>query len=435
VSVGFAWLDAIPAIVRILLVFALVLLAIKRKWSLGNAFLAGAVLLGLAFAMAPGALLLAAAGALMHPKTVSLAAVVALILVFSHTLEKAGQMERLLDGFRGLIRRPRINLVLFPALIGLLPMPGGAIFSAPMVKSLGAEHRLSPAQLSYINYWFRHIWEYWWPLYPGILLTTTLADVDLWRLVLYTSPLTLVAIAAGYWPLRGAVAAADTAADTTRKSPWPFLKEAAPIGAAIVLALTLGVTFSMVLPPSVRPIAKELGLLTALLLAIVWVWGRNRMAWGVRWAIVKDPALARMVYMVAAILIFQGILEESRAVERVSQEMLRWHIPLLPIAMLLPFLVGGVVGITIAFVGTTFPILISLVNTMGQEALMLPYLMLALASGFVGVLVSPLHLCFLLSNEYFKTTLLPVYRFMRVPLAALLVAAVGYFWILRSWAG
>jgi len=141
-----AWLDAIPAIVRILLVFTLVLLAIKRKWSLGSALLGGALLLGLAFAMAPGALLLAAGGALLHPKTLSLAAVVALILVFSHTLEKAGQMQRLLDGFRGLIRRPRINLVVFPALIGLLPMPGGAIFSAPMVKSLGQEHRLTAAQ-------------------------------------------------------------------------------------------------------------------------------------------------------------------------------------------------------------------------------------------------------------------------------------------------
>ncbi|MBI5552279.1 MAG: DUF401 family protein [Desulfobacterales bacterium] len=428
-------LDTIPAIVRILLVFTLVLLAIKRKWSLGSALLGGALLLGLAFAMAPGALLLAAGGALMHPKTLSLAAVVALILVFSHTLEKAGQMQRLLDGFRGLIRRPRINLVVFPALIGLLPMPGGAIFSAPMVKSLGAEHRLNPAQLSYINYWFRHIWEYWWPLYPGVLLTTTLAGVDLWRLVLCTAPLTLVALCAGYWPLRGAVDAADAPADAERKSPWPFLGEAAPIGAAILLALTLGMAFSVVLPPMLHPIAKELGLLAALMLAIVWVWHRNRMGWRVRWAILKDPGLARMVYMVAAILIFQGILEKSHAVERVSQEMLRWHIPLLPIAMLLPFLVGGVVGITIAFVGTTFPILISLVNTMGQEALMLPYLMLALASGFAGVLLSPLHLCFLLSNEYFKTELVAVYRFMRVPLGALLAAALGYFWILRSWIG
>jgi hypothetical protein len=425
--------DAIPAIVRILLIFTLVLLAIKCKWSLGSTFLAAALLLGLAFAMAPGTLLLAAGRSLLHPKTVSLAAVVALILVFSHTLEKAGQMERLLDGFRGLIRQPRINLVVFPALIGLLPMPGGAIFSAPMVKRLGSEHRLSPAQLSYINYWFRHIWEYWWPLYPGILLTTALAEVDLWRLVLCTSPLTLVAIGAGYWPLRRAVGAG--AADTPRKNPLPFLKEAAPIGCAILLALTLGMAFSVLLPSLLHPIAKELGLMAALLLAIFWVWQANGMGWAVRWAILKDPALTRMIYMVAAILIFKGILEESRAVAQVSQEMLRWRIPLLPIAMILPFLVGGVVGITIAFVGTTFPILVSLINSLGQQDLMLPYLMLALASGFVGVLVSPLHLCFLLSNEYFKTTLVPVYRYMGVPLGALLLAALGYFWLLRSWLG
>jgi hypothetical protein len=140
-----------------------------------------------------------------------------------------------------------------------------------------------------------------------------------------------------------------------------------------------------------------------------------------------------MVYMVAAILIFKGILEDSQAVTQVSREMLRWHMPLLPIVMLLPFLVGAVAGITIAFVGTTFPILISLIDTVGNNALLLPYLMLALATGFVGVLVSPLHLCFLLSNEYFRTTLIPVYKLMIVPLISLLVGAVVYFEILRYW--
>jgi hypothetical protein len=105
----------------------------------------------------------------------------------------------------------------------------------------------------------------------------------------------------------------------------------------------------------------------------------------------------------------------------------------MPIVMLLPFLVGGVAGITIAFVGTTFPILISLIDALGNHALLLPYLMLALATGFVGVLVSPLHLCFLMSNEYFRTTLIPVYKLMTVPLLSLLIGAVVYFEMLRYW--
>jgi uncharacterized protein len=161
----------------------------------------------LIFGMGPLNIAGSAMAALGHPKTISLAMVVSLILVFSHILEKSGQMARLLDPFSRVDPLAAVNLVIFPALIGLLPMPGGAIFSAPMVKSLGAEHALSDSRLSYINYWFRHIWEYWWPLYPGILLTTALAGVDLWRLVLYTLPMTLVAVTAGYWPLRGQVAA------------------------------------------------------------------------------------------------------------------------------------------------------------------------------------------------------------------------------------
>ena len=60
-------------------------------------------------------------------------------------------MQRLLEHFQGLLRNAGLNLVVFPALIGLLPMPGGAIFSAPMVKNIGQRHALSGDRLSFIN--------------------------------------------------------------------------------------------------------------------------------------------------------------------------------------------------------------------------------------------------------------------------------------------
>ena len=428
-----AWLDGVPAVIRILIIFALILLVIKRKWTLGNAFLTGSAGLGLIFGMGPLPIIRSAGVAMVHPKTLSLSIVVSLILVLSHSLEKSGQMARLLEGFKGLIRWPKVNMVIFPALIGLLPMPGGAIFSAPMVKNLGDDYRLSGSQLSYINYWFRHIWEYWWPLYPGILLTTALAEVDLWHLVFFTLPLTVVAVAAGYWPLRGAIPASPKT--VAHHAMGPFLKELTPILFVIVFGVALGQIMSAALPASLNAIAKELGLIVALLLAILWVWHVNDMFGPACWHIIRQPALLKMIYMVVAILVFKGILEDSGAVKLVSEEMLRWHIPLMPIAMLLPFLVGAVAGITIAFVGTTFPILISLVHSLGQSQLMLPYLMLALASGFVGVLLSPLHLCLLLSNEYFQTSLLPVYRHMRMPVSSLVLAGSLYFSVLRYFMG
>jgi integral membrane protein (TIGR00529 family) len=427
----------IPAIVRILIIFVLILLAIKRKWMLGNAFLGGALGLGLFFAMKPMVIGRSFMEAILNPKTLSLTIIVGLILVLSHSLERSGQMGRLLESFRGLLRWPRINLVIFPALIGLLPMPGGAIFSAPMVKSIGRDHNLSAAHLSYVNYWFRHIWEYWWPLYPGILLTTALANVDLWRLVFFTLPLTFVAVIAGYWPLHGISLDSGVLVGNTpaSRAVVPFLRNLAPIGLVIVGGLGLGLVFSARFPEQLRPIAKELGLITALVAAIYWIWRQNQMAWHLRWGIIKQPAMLKMLYMVISILLFKGILEDSGAVEQISQEMLLRHIPLMPISMILPFIVGVVGGITIAFVGATFPILITLIQAMGQNHLMLPYMMLSLASGFMGVLLSPLHLCLLLSNEYFETSLVPVYRHMRVPLAVLLTATICYFSILAYMMG
>jgi hypothetical protein len=48
------------------------------------------------------------------------------------------------------------------------------------------------------------------------------------------------------------------------------------------------------------------------------------------------------------------------------------------------------------------------------------YLMLAYASGFCGVLLSPLHLCLVLTKDYFKAELRKVY--------GILLAPVGVVW-------
>jgi integral membrane protein (TIGR00529 family) len=153
------------------MVFILVLICIRKKLSLGNAFILGAIFLSALFGLKPLAMLKSMVASILDPKTLSIAGIVSLILILSNSMEIAGQMQRLLGSFRGLVSSPRLNLAILPALIGLLPMPGGAAFSAPMVKELGTQSKLSGAQLSFVNYWFRHIWEHWWPLYPGILLT------------------------------------------------------------------------------------------------------------------------------------------------------------------------------------------------------------------------------------------------------------------------
>ncbi|MFC1857762.1 DUF401 family protein [Thermodesulfobacteriota bacterium] len=419
----------IPAILKVSIVFALVLFGIRKKLSLGNAFLLGAIALSILFGLKPFKIIDSMVNSVIYPKTLSLAIIVGLILILSNSMEVAGQMKRLLERFRGLVASPRLNLVIFPAMIGLLPMPGGAIFSAPMVKELGVHSRLSADQLSFINYWFRHIWEYWWPMYPGVLLATIMADLNIAVFVMFMFPLTIVAVYAGWRPIKGLENSEEAGGVRERPPWWPFIRELAPIIIVILPGLGLGMLFSFAFPNIV--IAKESGLIISLCMAIAWIWHVNAFSMDRIWKILNNRNLIKMVYMVFAILIFKGILGDSDAVKEISRELMMLKIPLVLIAVVLPFLVGMITGITIAFVGSTFPILIPLIHSQGETSFMLAYIMLALACGFAGVLLSPLHLCLILSNEYFGTPPGPVYKNLWVPCVWLMISGFVYFWILH----
>jgi hypothetical protein len=265
-------------------------------------------------------------------------------------------------------------------------------------------------------------------------LITAIGGLNLWSLVLTAFPMTLVAIVAGYWPLRGKLSffiqGSLPARPRDNHSPWPFFKELTPIWMVIVLGIAIGACLSQL--NVLGPIAKEAGLIIALVFAILLVWYTNSVSTATRRKILMNRKLGSLVYMVASILIFKGILEDSQAVAAVSNDLLRWGIPLVVVAVALPMLVGLVSGITIAFVGTTFPILISLIQSSPtSDVLLLPYLILGLVSGFVGVLFSPLHVCLLLSNAYFETSLDQVYRHLIVPCLVMVIAALIYFQILR----
>ncbi|MEW6079966.1 MAG: DUF401 family protein [Thermodesulfobacteriota bacterium] len=418
----------IPALGKTAITFAVVIFAIRRNISLANAFMAGAVLLAVLFQLSFTGTAAAFFDCFTDSRTVALCLVVALILTLSNSLEQSGQLKRLLFAFRGLIKNPKLNLAVFPAIIGLLPMPGGSIFSAPMVKDIGGRSDLPPGHLSYINYWFRHIWEYWWPMYPGVILATMLAEIHLARFVAMMLPFTLVVVFIGWVPVEKdrLPPAAPGAADG--KKIGPFLKEISPILLVVAAGMFLGWIFSR-LDQDVAA-AKEAGLIVSLCAGNWLVWRSNRMPPGEVWRIMTHPNVYQMVYMMAAILLFKKILEDSGAVAAVCAELISLQIPLVLVWAILPFLVGLLTGITVAFVGSSFPILITLTAARGQTEMMMPCVMLALTCGFAGVLLSPVHLCLLVSNHFFEATLHSVYRLLWLPCLCLVGCAFGYFTLL-----
>jgi integral membrane protein (TIGR00529 family) len=427
-------LTDIPAIIKVIFVFILVLFLIRKKISLGNAFVIGALTMSLLFGFKPGLIINSAYKSVTYPKTYLLAVIVSLILILSSSMEKSGQMQRLLENFKGLLSKTRLNLVLFPALIGLLPMPGGAVFSAPMVKELGSQSDFHPDKLSFTNYWFRHIWEFCWPLYPGILLAAVITDLNLFILVATMVPVTILAASLGFWTLKDLNRSGNKNSHIiTGKAAWPFVSELIPILIVVILGFLLGIILSILFPTLL--VSKELGLILALCTAIGWVWHKNQTVWKQQWQLISNRQIWNMMYVVMSILIFKGILEDSNAVSMISNDLIKLKIPMLLVAVILPLFVGLITGLTIAVMGISFPILIPLVHSIGDATMLLPYVMVVMVSGFAGVLLSPLHLCLILSNEYFNVSMGSVYRHMWALCVIIIGSCLAYFigihWILN----
>jgi integral membrane protein (TIGR00529 family) len=415
-----AFLLSLPALIKILLTFALILL-VSRRLPLFVALLVGTLVIGLWMGLSLKGTILATWHEVTSMQTVWLTLVISLILVLSGLLSKSGQLEKIVKSFQSISPGHRFTLAAMPALIGLLPMPGGALFSAPMVQTASGQNTLEPELLVAINYWFRHVWEYWWPLYPGIILSITVFGIDSWKLIAAQMPLTAGVVIGGCIFILARIPS-DEKVDgaNTESAQYSFFREVAPIAVAIVVFLALQV-LAIVLEHQTSvsvPSLKYISLLLGLCAAIAVLVRQNAMGLSHVLASTFRLHVAAMALIILSIMAFKGILVSSQAIESVRQELATYAIPGLLIVALLPFIAGFVTGIAIGFVGASFPLVVALIP---DGASVIPYAVLAYGLGYMGMMLSPVHLCFLVTREFFCADMILAYKYLWKPVVFSLV--------------
>ncbi len=413
---------------KVLAAFCLMLVGIRNRLGLALSILAGGLFMGLIFGLSVPALFKSSCLAVVQEKFLFWASIVGSILILSDALERSGQSVRLMEALSGYLVHPRLRLIFFPALIGLLPMPGGAIFSAPMVKAVSADMSLDNGDRAVINYWFRHVWEMAWPLYPGIILTVALADIPVTSLIARSWPGVVAMFGIGWFfflrtDVLGAVALEEEV--RPRGSLLQILGEGLPLIIAIVGAIGLETLLARFAPT----ISFEWGVITALICAIICIMVQNQLGIGFLAAVLKKKSLWTMLMVIAAIFIFKDVMQAAGIVEAMAASA-GGGVALFAAAVFLPFLVGLVAGINVAFVGATFPLLIGLLHTLGMEDQIVPYLILGSFSGFTGVMISPIHICFVLTCNYFETDLARAWRRMVAPSISFGISGALLYWFL-----
>lgn len=395
------------ALIKISISFIIIVFLLTRKVKLGYCLLLGSLLLGILFQIQIDRYLEFTVLAFKDPANQKLILTLFFILILANVMGETKQLERIVLLSRSVIKNPKIVLAIMPAFIGFLPIPGGALFSAPLVEKTDVDSEINPSMRSFINYWFRHVWEYFFPLYPEVILAISITKIPLPRFIVMQLPLSIVAIAIGFIVM-SRIKISNNIINNSNNGDWKALVlYALPILLPIVLIL-LGLT-------------SWLSIMIGVLISLV-INKKDSL-------IILDKILRRfpwdVILNVIGVVVFKSFIENTGGIPQVVQFFTQHNFPFILIITIAPFLVGLFSGMGIVPIGVTFPLIIPFTRPENFNV----SIMLAFACGFMGVMLSPAHLCLVVSNQYFNADIQKVYKLLVAPVMSVLFTALFIFYV------
>jgi len=422
-----------PVLLKVLASLGCILLLNRAIKQLFWAVAAGAVLLGLWLGHSPQQI-----GAIAWERFASLdnallLCVVMQVVWLSTQMAKTGVMRDLVVAVQARISR-RSAMAVLPAVIGGLPMPAGAVFSAPMVDKCDENGDLHPLHKAQVNYWFRHIWEYWWPLYPGVLVAMEITGLEVWQFALLQFPLSLVHVGAGILFLLRRIDNSGDAEQAAGPKP-PLLGLVAPILVVILTYAVLRVVF-----PGLSRLSKYLPMAVGILFASLFLQRSRPLPWRDWKTILPAKRTFVLALLVAVIRVYGAFIEHdlpdgTPLVDLMRQELAQWGIPVVAMMMLIPFASGVTTGIAVGFVGASMPIAVSLLGPSPSSIELMATTVLAYACGYMGLMLSPVHLCLVVTSEHFQTRMSHALKDLLRPAILVVLGAIAYYVVLKAFGG
>lgn len=329
--------------------------------------------------------------------------VVIVMVIYIAAVQKAKKMfHRLVSSLNSIIRDSRIVAMVSPAIVGFLPMPGGALMSAPLVDISTKKMNLKPEFNTFLNYWFRHVWEYVWPVYVALLFFETLSGIPLKTIILYQAPFSLLNIVTGlivsflYFKKHNIKRQKPHKMTTFSQTLKDLFEGVWPILLVILLFFILAVPLYISL------------VLVALILTLVKHLKAKEIA-----NTLFNKDMGKIILLIASVLIFKEIIEVSNAFAALSTMEVSVGMVVGSI-FLVSFSMGFLTGVNSAFIVISYPILLPLIQSLPPEHFVFMSVYVYVI-GFAGILLSPVHFCLVLTNEYFKSNLYHVYRYLAPP--------------------
>ncbi len=339
--------------------------------------------------------------------TLSLIAIIVQIALLGYLYKDSDQVIRMIEELKAAVPDRRMVVASIPALFGLMPMPGGALVSAPMIEDEGDALDLDGIEKTFLNWWWRHIWFTVYPLSAGLILAARLSGVSIYRIGLFNLPIFATQIVIGVFFGLKKIDVKNSS--SSKANPFLIFYELLPIIVALSLNIILGIP-----------------LYITLFLAIIMIFLQNFENYTVRSLPVtlKEGFSFDLLLAAYGIMLFKGIIERAESLEPVIVA-IEGHVPLLVVVMVGSYFIGVLFGHLPGAIGVSFPVFIPMLPVVSVRTVSLMFVFV-----FMGYFTSPIHLCIILTIEYFGIDLKSFYRRMIKPFLILITAII--LWLLIS---
>ncbi len=411
-------------LVGVVVAFALIVVLIRRKVSFGLSLCIGALVVGV-FSLEtiqlvdiPKAFVEASIYSFKDQQfvtdTLELAILTTLIFMLAKALQETGGIKKLIDSLRTMFSKGG-TLGFIPAVYGLMPLPGGAILSAPMVDEEGDTYKLDADQKNFINIWFRHVWEPMYPVSAAMILICSVqfSNINIYLLMFLNIPACIAAIIIGFIFLKKCMKKVSVQKKEPHKNYQGFiflLPAIAPLFFYAVLQL-----FDV---PQTR------SFLIGIIFSIVLLFFLTKLRVKEYLQILKKSFTWKLFIAIFGIMIFREMFEVTGANVVIADLFGSLATPALVVVIVLPLLLGLLVGYNLGAIALSYFLVEPFFAATGLPILGLTSIVFI--SALVGYLVSPIHLCNVLSSDYLHTDSTRIYKWFIPAALCMLVVQVGF---------
>lgn len=411
-------------LIGVIIAFIVVLLLIRRKVNFGLSLILGSFIVGV-FSLQiispidiPKTMIEASIYSFEQQQiiteTIELALLMTLIYVLAKSMQETGAITRLIDSLRTFFSKGG-TLAVIPAVYGLMPVPGGALFSAPLIDKEGDKYNLKNNQKNFFNVWFRHVW---FPIYPIssamiLICSVKFSGIPIQNLMVANLPAFLGVIIIGYVFMRRFTKNASQKTIHTTKDYHGLIFILPPVIPLLFYPLKL---FGLA-----ETRCFLLGVSVSLLLLYFLVDIDAKRYTG----ILKKSLTWNLAIAIFGIMILREMIRVSEMHVLVTETMQNFAFPALLMIILIPLLLGTLTGYNLGAVALSYPLVDPFFTFTGMQLIGLTSLIFM--SSLIGYLISPIHLCNVLSSEYLKTDTTRMYK-MLLP-AAIVVLCIQILFV------